>query len=60
MWWCYPVWIIYGICENMEIILHFRYSDPAFWGLTYAQILWFYTEFILWDLIRADNRFTLG
>lgn len=44
----------------MEIILHFRYSDPAFWGLAYAQILWFYTEFILWDLIRADSHFTLG
>lgn len=62
--WCDPcglsVWIIYGICENREIILYFRHSNPAFWDLTSAQILWFYTELILCDLIRADNRFTLG
>lgn len=51
------MWII---CGNTEIILYSAYSNPAFCDLTYTQIFWFYTGFILCNLIMVFNGLTVA
>lgn len=62
--WCdlpcgLPGWIVYGICGNLGIILYSASSNPAFCDLTYTQIFWVYTEFVLCNLVMVLNRLSV-